>query len=418
MHKEIKLDNQLVVVYENLPHVRSVSFGIWVGAGSRDETLQTNGISHLIEHMVFKGTKTRTAKQIACEFDGIGGQINAFTGKDCTCFYTKTLDTDLALACEILSDMLFNSLFDRTSLMTERKVIFEEINMYEDEPEEMAHDLLDETIWNGSMLGCSILGTRQSLNGINKKVLLNYMDRLYRPDNCVISVVGQFDENKLLSLIAHYFGAWKPAYSSGENPVSPAFRAGFAFKRKKTEQTHICLGFEGVAMADDRTYPLLILNNILGGGMSSRLFQNIREERGLVYSIYSYPTTYCDAGLFSIYAGTNPDKADEVTGLIHEELDRILMDGISEGEMTRSKNQLRGSFLLSLDSVTGRMTSMGKSRLIGGLIKTPEEILKSIEKVSYTDVMEMAQILFAKGSTGIAVLGPSDISPRVRELFL
>lgn len=418
LHKEIKLDNNLTVIYERLPHVRSVSFGVWIGAGSRNETPEINGISHFIEHMVFKGTENRTAKQIACEFDGIGGQINAFTSKDCTCFYTKTLDSDLELAVEILSDMLFHSVFERTALTTERKVIFEEINMYEDEPEEMVHDILDEAAWDGSTLGYPILGTRSSLNKINKKTIKQYMAQHYVPDNCVISVVGNFDEDKLLAAVRTYFGAWKTATPYEKQETNPAFRPGMTYRNKTTEQTHLAIGYEGVSMGDERTFDLLILNNILGGSMSSRLFQNIREERGLVYSIYTYPTSFHDVGLFSIYAATNPDKVDEVIGLIHDEIARLLDDGIGEAELNRSKNQLKGSYMLSLDSINGRMTALGKAKLITGTIKTPEEILASIDKVSQDSIMALAKAMFVPGRASMAILGQNDISPSVRSLFV
>jgi predicted Zn-dependent peptidase len=417
LHKEIKLDNNLTVIYERLPHVRSVSFGVWVGAGSRNETPEINGISHFIEHMVFKGTEKRTAKQIACEFDGIGGQINAFTSKDCTCFYTKTLDSDLELAIEILSDMLFHSLFERNALTTERKVIFEEINMYEDEPEEMVHDILDEAAWNGSPLGYSILGTHSSLNRINKKAIQQYMAQHYVPENCVISVVGNFEEEKLLAATQAHFGAWKATSPYQKSETRPAFQPGITYRSKTTEQTHICIGYEGVSMGDEKTFDMMILNNILGGSMSSRLFQNIREERGLVYSIYTYPTAFHDVGLFSIYAATNPDKADVVIGLIHEELVRLLADGIGETELNRSKNQLKGSYMLSLDSITGRMTALGKSKLVTGAIKTPEEILSSIDKVNHDSVMTLATAIVSGGAS-LAILGQSDISPSVRKLFV
>ncbi|MCX7772819.1 MAG: insulinase family protein, partial [Clostridia bacterium] len=282
MYKEIVLDNHLTVIYECLSHLKSVSFGVWIGTGSRHETYENNGVSHFIEHMVFKGTHKRSAKEIACEMDRIGGQINAFTGKDCTCFYAKTLDSDLETAVDILSDMLFSSVFDPNHIETEKKVVLEEINMYEDDPEELVHDLLTEEIWSEGPLGFPILGTRQSLERIDRNTILDYMSYHYIPDNCILSVVGNFEEEKLLELIRQYFGIWKPLTYCRYSPELPHFKRSFLLKEKDTEQTHICLGFNGIRMSDERIFPLMVLNNIIGGGMSSRLFQSIREELGLV----------------------------------------------------------------------------------------------------------------------------------------
>ncbi len=417
MYKEIILENNLTVIYERLNHLKSVSFGVWIGAGSRNEMEAENGISHFIEHMVFKGTEKRSAKDIACDIDKIGGQINAFTGKDCTCFYTKTLDSDLETAVDVLSDMLFHSVFDPKHIETEKKVVYEEISMYEDDPEELVHDLLTERIWSDGPLGYPILGTQVSLGNLTRESLFEYMSTYYIPDNCLISVVGNFEEEHLLDIIRKYFGAWKPLSYCRFSKERPVFKNDFVYRDKDTEQTHLCMGFRGLPLTDRRVYPLMILNNIIGGGMSSRLFQSIREELGLVYSVYSFPTSFRDCGMFTIYAATNPDRAEQVIERMGMEVKEILKNGITETELIRSKNQLKGSFILGLDSTSGRMSSIGKNKLITGVVRTPEEILMLIDQVTTSAIHDLAQWIFGKGDIGAAVLGSIPVSSKSLQAF-
>lgn len=412
MFKEYILENNLTVVYECLNHLKSVSFGVWIGVGSRNETRQNNGISHFIEHMLFKGTKTRTAKDIAYSIDRIGGEINAFTGKDCTCFYTKTLDSDLETAVDILSDMVLNPLFNPEHIEKEKKVVLEEIRMYEDDPEEYVHDLLTEEMWSDGPLGYPILGTAESLQQISSNDLYKFMSDYYVPDNCVISVVGNFKENRLHDIINKYFSKWKSIGYCRLSELRPDFRTHFLYRKKETEQTHICIGFRGLPMSDERLYALMVLNNIIGGGMSSRLFQNIREERGLVYSIYSFPTTFRDCGMFTIYAATNPDKAEEVIRLIGPELKNLIDKGITDNELSISKNQLKGNYILSLDSTSGRMSAYGKSRIITGIVNSPASVLRQIENVSKKTIIELLDWIFVEGQTGVVILGDSPVSPK------
>lgn len=412
MYKEYILENNLTVVYECLSHLKSVSFGVWVGVGSRNETRQNNGISHFIEHMVFKGTKNRTAKDIACSIDKIGGEINAFTGKDCTCFYTKTLDSDLETAVQIVSDMILNPLFNNTHIEIEKKVVLEEISMYEDDPEELANDLLTEEMWSEGPLGYPILGTSKSLENITRDALYEYMSYYYVPDNCVISVVGNFKENQLLAIINKYFSKWKSLGYCRLSEIRPDFRTHFLFRKKETEQTHVCLGFRGLSMRDDRLYALMVLNNIIGGGMSSRLFQNIREDRGLVYSIYSFPTTFRDCGMFTIYAATNPDKTEEVIRLVGSEIRNLIEKGITDNELMISKNQLKGNYILSLDSTTGRMSANGKSKMITGIVNSPIMVLRQIDSVGKKTIIELLNWMFKEGENGVVILGDSSISPK------
>jgi len=382
-----------------------VSVGIWVGAGSRNEKKEINGISHFIEHMLFKGTKKRSAKEIAESIDSIGGQINAFTGKECTCYYTKTLDTHIDIAIDVLTDMFFNSVFSEKDIDIERKVVLEEISMYEDSPEDLVHDYLSETVWENDAIGMPILGTYESLHNIERDTIVNYISEHYLPENTVIAVAGNFDDNVLIDIVKKNFGSWY----SDRKPVKQFEKANFKvsnrIKQKDIEQVHICLGFEGIEHGNDDLYSLLAINNVFGGGMSSRLFQKIREERGLVYSIYSYPSSYCNAGLFTIYAGMNPEHRDTFLKLVMEEIKILIKHGISEEELAKSKEQLKGSYILGLESTSSRMNSLGKSELMLGKVYTPEEVLKKIDEVNNEKVREIIEKVFQMEKMSIAVVG-------------
>lgn len=405
MLKKFTLGNGIKVVFENIPYVKSASIGIWVRTGSCNENIKTNGISHFIEHMLFKGTKKRNASQIAESIDNIGGQINAFTGKECTCYYAKTLDEHIDIAMDVLSDMLFNSVFSGRNVALEKRVIIEEISMYEDSPEELVHDILSETVWGGSPIGYPILGTRKSLRGINRDMIIMYMNERYIPSNMVISVVGNFDADRLEELLKKYFERQVTDYHAGHFTQSVNFRADTSILKKETEQVHMCIGFEGVKNGDDNIYPLLAVNNILGGGMSSRLFQKIREKRALVYSIYSYPTSYNSAGLLTIYAGMRPENINEVTALIDEEIYSLLKKGIKPRELERSKEQMKGNFILGLESTSGRMNSIGKSELLLGYVNTPEEILRKIDAITMEDVERVGNSVLKPDKRGVSIVG-------------
>lgn len=405
MFKKFTLSNGVRIVCEQIPYVRSVSLGIWVKTGSRNENLQNNGISHFIEHMLFKGTGKRTAAEIAESIDNIGGQLNAFTGKECTCFYAKTLDEHIEVAVDVLSDMFFNSIYAKKDIAVEKKVILEEIGMYEDSPEELVHDNLSETAWDGSSVGYPILGTKKSLRGINRESILKYLSERYTPGNTVISVAGNFDDARLADMLEKYFGNWTSAVDAASELQTVEFRPGINIREKDTEQVHICIGFEGVENGDNKLYPLLAINNIFGGGMSSRLFQKIRERKGLVYSIYSYPTAYKDAGLFTIYAGMKPEQLNEVTKLIYEETRLLLKKGITPQELGKSREQLKGNYILGLESTSSRMNSIGKSELMLGYINTPEEILEKINGINMEDIHEIINKVFNLEQKAISIVG-------------
>ncbi|MDF2885010.1 MAG: putative Zn-dependent peptidase [Clostridiaceae bacterium] len=405
MFKKIILENGLRLVYEKIPYVRSVSVGVWVGTGSRNENQKNNGISHFIEHMLFKGTATRSAKEIAECIDAIGGQINAFTGKECTCYYTKTLDTHLNVALDVLSDMLFNSKFASGDIKIEKKVVVEEIGMYEDTPEELVHDIFSEMVWSGNSLGYPILGTQDCINKFNKKLINQYMDENYTPYNTVISIAGNFDEDQLIDNVKQYFGDWKCDKEYIRKYLPAEYHKDKVIREKDTEQVHLCMGFQGIEHGDDRVYSLLALNNIFGGGMSSRLFQKIREEKGLVYSIYSYPSTYKTAGLFMIYAGMNPEYLQTVIDLTKKEIDLLNKKGISKDELEKSKEQLKGNFILGLESTNSRMNSIGKSELMLGRINTPEEVLEKMDRIKMEDIREVTEAIFNYEKMSISAVG-------------
>ncbi len=410
MFQKFTLNNGLRIVCEQIPYVRSLSIGIWVGTGSRNETLQNNGVSHFIEHMLFKGTYKRSAKQIAECIDNIGGQLNAFTGKECTCFYAKVLDTHADIAIELLADIFFNSRISDNYITIEKRVILEEIKMYEDSPEDIVHDLFAETVWADNSLGFPILGSPKSLRKINRKVIANNINDNYTPQNSVISIAGNFDSKNLLKLLEKEFGKWGCANEHIIKSNKAEFTSRSMVKHKDTEQVHACMGFKGIEQGNDRLYPLLAVNNIFGGGMSSRLFQKIRETKGLVYSIYSYPAAYKYEGLFCIYAGMNPEHFEKVLYLIIEEIRKIISKGITKDELEKSKEQLKGSFILGLESTSSRMNSIGKSELLLGRIKTTTEVLSKINSISLSDINEIINMVFNLNNISFSAVGtiPSD----------
>ena len=404
MFQKHVLNNGLKLVFEKIPHVKSISIGVWIGTGSRNEVLKNNGVSHFIEHMLFKGTQNRTSKEIAESIDSLGGQLNAFTGKECTCFYARTLDSHVDTAIEVLADMLFNSKFDEKDLKLEKNVILEEIGMYEDSPEDMVHDIFTSITWQDNALGYPILGTHESVKGLSREDIIAYMSKNYVANNAVISVAGNFDTEHIMGLVDKYFGGWV----SGKDKTQfekASFTPNIKAKEKETEQVHLCMGMNGMEHGDERLYSLIAINNIFGGGMSARLFQRIRESKGLVYSIYSYPTSYKDSGAFSIYAGMNPANLKEVIELIMDEI-RILRDkGLSDQEISKSKEQLKGNYILGLESTSSRMNSIGKSELILGRIYSPEEILKKIDNINKDIIHEVINNVFLNSEVSLAVVG-------------
>jgi predicted Zn-dependent peptidase len=397
-----ELKNGLRVMIETIPTCRSVSFGIWVKTGSRYEGLDNNGISHFIEHMLFKGTKRHSAKDIADRFDGIGGNVNAFTSKEYTCYYAKVLDQHLPIAVDILSDMFFESQLNDAELAKEKNVILEEISMYEDTPDDTVHDLASRAAYYDHPLAYSILGTAERLNAMGSDDLRGYMGERYRIDDTVISVAGNVGE-EVLELLEQHFGRFEV---KGLDAVleSPAFHSRALFHRKKTEQNHLCLTFPGLSIKAPNLYAMILLNNTIGGGMSSRLFQEIREKRGLAYSVYSYHTSYADSGLFTVYAGTAPKQTQDVYDITMELLAEIAETGMSEAELHRGKEQLKGNLILSLESTSSRMNRLGKNELMLGRHYTLDEMLERIDQVKLSDIDEIMKAMMAE-PCAVALVG-------------
>jgi len=387
-----KLNCGVRIVMEEIPYVRSVSIGIWVKAGSVDETAKNSGISHFIEHMLFKGTEKRSAKKIAEDVDKIGGQINAFTGKEATCYYLKTLSDNIDKAADILVDMFLNSKFDEEEMEKEKRVVCEEIKMIEDSPEDYAHDIISELIFKGTPLAKSIIGTPKSLQGITRKAIKKYIAEEYTRDNIVVSICGCFNQDHVCEL----FDSKLIALNAHKEPKVHdvvEYKPNYKVKVKDIEQSHICLGLKGVAIDDDRYYPLMLLNNIMGGSMSSRLFQNIREEKGLAYSVYSMSSSFSNTGYFNIYAGVSHEKVRDAIGGIQDELRALAKGGVTEEELETAKEQMKGSYIFSLENVNGRMFSNGKNMLLLNKIYTPEEVLASIDAVTPDDIRDISEMV-------------------------
>ena len=397
----ITLPNGLRVVGEYIDHVRSCTVGVWVKVGSMNEQPEENGLSHFIEHMVFKGTQSRSARDIAEEMDMVGGQLNAFTSKECTCFYAKVTDDELRLAVDLLADMTLRPAFDEGELNKERGVVLEEIAMVEDTPDDLVHELLADVQYSGS-LRYPILGPGSQIRTYTKGALRSYWARHYVPENMVVSIAGRYDWNAFLEMVNRFFDVFPNQKGEDEPFVSQTFISGRGFRNKDTEQLQICLGFPGVESNNDAQYPLSVFSNALGGGMSSRLFQRIREELGMAYTVFSYASSYRGVGSFNLYAGTTPENGETVIRELLEQSRLFLKQGLTEKEFRSAKAQLRGGFLLGLESSSARMQTLGRSLLLFDHLRTLEETLEKIDAITMEDVMTLAeQILSAKPSAAI-----------------
>jgi predicted Zn-dependent peptidase len=402
---KLTLPNGVRIVTEKMAGVQSVALGVWTGAGSRLESPRNSGISHFIEHLMFKGTERRTAKDIAEALDGVGGQMNAFTSKECTCYYTRTLDEHFDLALDVLSDMFFNSAFKQEAIDMERGVVEEEIRMYEDTPDDLIHDLLVQTAWPDHPLGRPILGTLESLGSIQRADILDYIQRAYVPDRVVIAAAGRLEHEEIQQKIKLRFESMKQIPGL-DTPAAPAATVPVSSNQwKDTEQIQLCLGVNGLKMDDANIYNLHVLNNVLGGGLSSRLVQSIREERGLAYSVYSYHSAFWDTGLFALYAGTSPAKYKEVLELLVKELESLVEKGITQTELKRAQEQIKGSLILGLESVASRMSRLGKNELALNRMIPPSEVEERVSAVTLEGVHEMADRLFAEKKITVSTIG-------------
>ncbi|MFI5184230.1 MAG: M16 family metallopeptidase [Vicinamibacteria bacterium] len=401
--KEV-LPNGLTLLTEAMPHVRSVAIGVWLKRGSRHETPAETGISHFIEHMVFKGTRTRSAEMIASQVDSIGGHMDAFTAKEYASFHLKVLDEHLSLAVEILGDIVMNPLFDPLEMSKEKKVILEEIKMVEDTPDDLVMELFTQAFWPDHPLGRPILGTRKSVLGFGREKLRSFFRDVYRPSNIVISAAGHLRHKDTARLVRrHFAGLGESGNGRVVRPPRPAARI-VTRSKKELEQVHLCLGTPAYPQSHRDRYGTYILNTVLGGSMSSRLFQNVREKRGLVYSISSGVTAYSDAGSFTVYAGTSLDSVGEVVRLTVEELKRLKGEPIPADEMRRAKDHLKGSLMLSLENTGSRMSYLARQEIYFGRTFGLDETLAEIEKVDAADVQRVSNDLF-KGDLAMSLLG-------------
>jgi predicted Zn-dependent peptidase len=397
------------LVTERMPTVRSVTLGVWVSVGSRDEPERIAGASHFLEHLLFKGTKKHTAKDIAEAFDAVGGDLNAYTGKEHTTFYARVLDRDLPMAVEYLCEMLQTSVLRPADVDAERQVILEEINMHEDAPDELVHDMLSRTLWPQDPLGRPVLGTVRTITDMSRDQVRRFWKKHYVPGNFIVAAAGNLEHDELARLVTDNLDTG-PEVPPGWGPVrkadaSPKPSGSVAVRNRPTEQAHICVGAPGLPRSDPRRYAFGVVNDAIGGGMSSRLFQEIREKRGLAYSVYSYHSLHAETGEFVIYAGTTPSKAQEVLDIIEHELDAVAEKGITDQELDRAKEHLKGSTMLALEETSGRMSRLGKSELAHGEILSLDEVIERIDAVSADDCRRIADEILDR-PRALAVIGP------------
>jgi predicted Zn-dependent peptidase len=393
-----------------------VAFGVWVGVGSRDEIPSLHGSSHFLEHLLFKGTKRRTALDISSALDAVGGEMNAFTAKEYTCYYARVLDTDLPLAIDVISDLYTSSLITAADVESERGVILEEIAMHDDDPTDAVHDVFADQLFGDTPLGRPIAGTVASIEALRRPAITGYYRRRYRPENTVVAVAGNVDHATVVRQVRRAFSAAgfiggdaRPLPARTGSTRRPPARGGAQLVPRRTEQANVVLGVPAVARTDERRFALGVLNAALGGGMSSRLFQEVREKRGLAYSVYSYTAQYADTGSLAIYAGCLPKKVDDVLSLCREELDKVAQHGLTDEELARGKGQLRGSLVLGLEDTGSRMSRIAKAELVHGELMPVDGVLGEIDAVSPDDVRELAADLL-RSPLSLAVVGPFDES--------
>ena len=404
MYNKTILDNGVRVISEEIDHVRSISIGVWVQSGSRYEDRITNGSAHFIEHMLFKGTKNRSAFDIASAIDSVGGIMNAFTGKELTSFYIKIPDYHLAMAIDLLADIYVNSCFDEEEISKEQSVVLQEINMIEDSPDDYIHDFFESVFWNGHPLGLPVLGTKDLIAALNRETLLTFFNARYKCDNLVLAAAGNVKHNVFVDLVNHAFGSISGKTLKSQTNM-PVVSSKVAVLNRDLEQVHLVIGALAPSVISPQRYPSFLLNAILGGSMSSRLFQEIREKRGLSYAIHSYLAPYMDVGFLGIYAGTGEDKVQVVINLILKELKRLRNDLLTEKELMQTKELIKGNFLLSMESTDNRMTKLAKNEIIFGEYIPPEDVIASIDAVSAEDIMTLACEIFNPDTISLVAMG-------------
>ena len=409
------------VVTEAMPDVRSVSVGFWIGVGSRDERGPTAGASHFLEHLLFKGTKTRSALEIAEVIDAVGGDMNAFTSKEYTCFYARCLDRDLPLAVDVLSDLITSSLVRSADVRSERDVVLEEIRMHLDTPDDLVHSVFSEAYFGDHPLGREVLGSEQTITAMGRDQVHRYYKRHYVPANLVVAVAGNVEHDRVVQLVGEGLATLERAESEPTlRRSTPALRSEprTVIRKRTTEQAHIVLGGQGLARGDERRFAASVLNQALGGGMASRLFQEVRERRGLVYSVYSYQGLHADCGTFAVYGGTALHRTTEVLDVVRAELDKVGADGLTDEELTRAKGHLAGSMVLALEDSSSRMTRLGKALTTDAPLLSLDETLAAIEAVTAADVAAVSEVLLG-GPFTLALVGPfANAKPEAYERYV
>jgi predicted Zn-dependent peptidase len=408
MIRSTVLPNGLLVLSERMAHVRSATVGVWADVGSSFEPAGLRGISHLLEHMVFKGTARRSARQIAEEMDAVGGELNAMTDKESTCFYAHVVDRHLPRAIDVLADMLQHARFDGDDLERERQVVLEEIKMYDDSPGEVVHERFTRALWRGANLGDPTIGYAETVGAIAREDLLGWRGTRYAPATMFVTAAGNVDHDALVHEVGTAFAAFG-GEAQPPVPERPRFTPALDVTVDETEQAYVLLGTPGLSLRDDRRYTFSVLDTLLGGGMSSRLFQSVREERGLAYEISTFQQGYRDAGLFGVSAGCTPERVQECVGVICDELDRLLHDGVSAAELERVREHLKGNLILALESTFNRMARLARNHLVHGRQISTEELEARFDAVTADAVTDLARELLAPAQRGLCVLGPAAV---------
>jgi len=409
-----RLPNGVRIVTERIEYVQSASIGIWVGVGACDENAETQGISHVIEHMLFKGTHRRTAQQIADDMDRLGGYLNAFTDKEYTSYYAKVLSEYIPECLDILADMFLESVFDPTELAREKNVILEEIKRHEDQPDDLVHEVFYDAIWPTHNLGRSVIGVAETVSALEQAHLIDYVSQKYSPDTIVISAAGNLEHKQIVDFVAGRFGHLRGQQDQWRDPRRPPTPVvAQKFVSKPVEQIQLVLGAPAYSIFDDRKYPISLLDIILGGGMSSRLFQEIREKRGLAYSVGTYAAGYIEGGLFAIYAGTSPQSATEVIEIMTQQCAKICNENVTADELLRAKNQVRAGLMMAEESMSNRMNRLGKDEILFDRVIPFEEIMEKIQAVTPDDIRAVASEILNVDTFTMAQVGPFDEDDRI-----
>ena len=420
MYKKVVLDNGVRVVLERMSSLKSIAIGVWTNVGSRHEAISESGYSHFIEHMMFKGTKRRTATQISNEIDALGGEMNAFTTHEATAFYVKVLDQHVGHALDLLSDLFHQSRFSRTEIQKEKQVILEEIRMVKDDPEDLVHELHAKDVLGTHPLGRPILGDPETMTKLQRRDLLRYLQAKYHPEKTVISIAGNFKIEELLAQLQTHFGEWSransPRSSEALMPWPENARQKTRVYRKKLEQVHLCMGLKGLPIGHPDRYIANVLNSILGGGVSSRLFQQLREKRGLAYTIYSHLSSFSDGGMVTVYAATRPNEVESVIRLVSAEVKKLCRKGVTQDELDRTKTQLKGNLMLGLEGTYGRMNKLAKNELFQGRYVSLQEMVREIDRISVEGLNQLSWQLLDLKQLVVSALGPVPKGVRLNEV--